>query len=133
LIAITRGARQRAVSNVTLTRRQELAEALSETLRKLGAFVTNPMPLGDSDRLRFDIPRDACALVCGKLLSLGWRPFPLGETTRVLPSGNAALPQQVCVYELMLPKDKPPPPARQGIFGELADPAEMARKRRHGY
>jgi hypothetical protein len=115
-----------------LTRRQELAQALTDTLRNLGAFVSNPLPLRDNDALRFDIPRDACTLVCGKLLSWGWRPFPLGETTRILPEGNAALPQQVMVYELMLPRDKPPPPARQSVFGELADPAEKARKKRLG-
>jgi len=114
------------------SQRQELAQALSETLRKLGAFVTNPLPLADNAALRFDVKRDACELLCSKLISWGWRPFPLGETTRVLPEGNSALPQQVMVYELMLPKDKPPPPARQSIFGELADPAEKARKKRLG-
>ena len=117
---------------MSLTQRQELASALAEQLRRLGAWCTSPLPLADNAALRFDVKRDACELVCGKLLSWGWRPFPLGETTRVLPSGNGALPQQVMVYELMLPKDKPPPPARQSIFGELADPAEKARKKRLG-
>lgn len=56
----------------------------------------------------------------------GLHTVELGQSERGTPWGLAP----TTVYEIALPKDKPPSP--QSHYGELADPAEKARRRRLG-
>jgi hypothetical protein len=94
-----------------LSQRQKTAAAIAAELHRLGVPVTNPMPLADGSRLRFqllDSNRDA---IISKLAGWGWLPIPCGAGLR-FDIDYVAKP--VTTYELDLPADRPPIPTERG-------------------
>ena len=99
-----------------LTTRQQLAEQLATFIRTHGGCTTNPLPLGDSDHLRFEVclsdnelPNDLKRFGFKlRLLSHSKRldPWAATEITRV---GNSQQLRQhagiidICVDEVQLP------------------------------
>jgi hypothetical protein len=89
-----------------LSERQQLAASLASELYKLGAWVTNAMPLRSEDSLKFqvrDIDRDQ---VIAKLRAWDWNPTPCGVLPRITHSGL----EQASVFQLDLPPERQPIP-----------------------
>jgi len=85
-----------------LSERQLQAQAIAGELAKLGAWCISPLPLDDSQPLRWqvlDSDRDA---VLEKVGSWGWSAVMRGSIPRFCPSG----PLQSSVYEIDLPKPR---------------------------
>jgi hypothetical protein len=99
-----------------LTVRQQLAEQLAIFIRTRGGWATNPLPLRDSDHLRFEIrlsdnklPNDLKRLGFElRLLNQSTRLDPWA-TTEIIRVGNSQQLRQhpgivdICVYEIQLP------------------------------
>ena len=99
-----------------LTTRQQLAEQLSTFIRTCGGWATNPLPLRDSDHLRFEVrwsdnklPTDLKRLGFElRLLSRSTRLDPWA-TTEIIRVGNSQQIRRhagivdICVYEIQLP------------------------------
>ena len=99
-----------------LTTRQQLAEQLSAFIRTRGGWATNPLPLRDSDHLRFEVrwsdnklPTDLKRLGFElRLLSRSTRLDPWA-TTEIIRVGNSQQLRRhagivdICIYEIQLP------------------------------
>jgi hypothetical protein len=99
-----------------LTTRQQLAEQLSTFIRTRGGWATNPLPLRDSDHLRFEVrwsdnklPTDLKRLGFElRLLSRSTRLDPWA-TTEIIRVGNSQQLRRhagivdICIYEIQLP------------------------------
>jgi hypothetical protein len=86
-----------------LSERQLTAQALGREIEKMGAWVTSPLPLDDTCKLRFQVldrNRDA---VVAKLAEWEWAPRLLSSYPRVCSEGF--LPSSL--YEIDIPG--PPP------------------------
>jgi hypothetical protein len=100
-----------------LTARQELPQQLAAFIRQRGGWVTNPLPLTDSDHLRFEVRLSDKRLPSDLKRRLGFELRLLNQSTRVDPwaateiirVGNAQQLRQypgivdICVYEVELP------------------------------
>jgi hypothetical protein len=101
---------------MALTDRQRTAESLAREISQLGAWCISAMPLDDCNKLRFqvmDTDRDA---IITKLASWGWLPAPCGPLPRVTPKGMLG----ATIYEIDLPRDRPPVADDRIIHGEIA-------------
>jgi len=99
-----------------LTPRQEKAAALTRWLQDdLGVFVTSPLPLGPTQRLRFDVLHQDREAVLAKLREQDWSPIACDVGQRF--HNGMLLPRQT--FELDLPLD-PPPVQNRTIYGEVA-------------
>ena len=114
-----------------LSERQELAQSLADQLRRIGAHCTSPLPLREGDALRFDVLNNECDAVLGKLATWGWSPKPRDKGVRFVRQDMGVIPAPTTFYEIDLPPSKEPE-GTQTHFGELADPAVKARKKRLG-
>jgi hypothetical protein len=85
-----------------LTERQRTADALMHELHRLGAWVTNPLPLRDDERLRFQILDTDRPQILEKLSQWGWGPTLVGNAPRITSQGM----QAATLYELDLPRDR---------------------------
>jgi hypothetical protein len=107
---------QKVMTKTALTTRQQLAEQLSAFIRTRGGWATNPLPLRDSDHLRFEV-RLSDKKLPSDLKRLGFELRLLTQSTRLDPwaateiirVGNAQQLRQyagivdICVYEIQLP------------------------------
>src|SRR5689334_4689744 len=87
-----------------LTERQRTADSLMHELHRLGAWVTNPLPLRDDERLRLQILDTDRAQILEKLSQWGWGPTLVGNAPRITSQGM----QAATLYELDLPRDRVP-------------------------
>jgi hypothetical protein len=85
-----------------LTERQRTADALMHELHRLGAWVTNPLPLRDDERLRFQILDTDRPQILEKLSQWGWGPTLVGNAPRITSQGM----QAATLYELDLSRDR---------------------------
>jgi len=102
-------------SMAPLTERQQKAAALTRWLQRLGAFVTNPMPLAANQKLRFQVLHTDRNAVLARLSEQGWSPIACEVGQRF--HRDQLLPCQT--FELDLPVD-PPPVQDRNIYGEIA-------------
>lgn len=116
---------------MSLTERQQLAQALAEQLEKLGVQCVSPLPLAEGDKLRLDVLNDQRDAIISKLISWGWAPRPCNSSVRFVREGNGVVPAASMIYEIALPQTKAPV-ATQTHSGELADAADKARRRKLG-
>jgi hypothetical protein len=100
-----------------LTTRQELAQQLALFIRQRGGWATNPLPLKDSEHLRFEV-RLSDRKLASDLERLGFELRLLGQSARVDPwaateivrVGNVQQARQypgivdIRVYEVELPR-----------------------------
>ena len=87
-----------------LSARQQQAQSIAAELHRLGAWVTNPMPLRDDDVLNFQV-RDADRdHVIARLRSWDWNPTPSGVLQRVTHSGLEA----ASLFQIDLPPERQP-------------------------
>jgi hypothetical protein len=100
-----------------LTTRQELAQHLASFIRQRGGWATNPLPLKDSEHLRFEV-RLSDRKLASDLERLGFELRLLSQSTRVDPwaateiigVGNVQQVRQhpgivdIRVYEVELPE-----------------------------
>ena len=100
-----------------LSMRQVLAEQLASYIRRRGGWAINPLPLKDSDHLRFEVRLSDDALP-SDLKRLGFSLRLLSRSTRIdpwavtelVPVGNTQRLRQhpgvvdICVYEVELPE-----------------------------
>jgi hypothetical protein len=112
-----------------LTMRQVLAEQLASYIRKRGGWAISPLPLKDSDHLRFEVRLSDDTLL-HDLKRLGFELRLLSQLTRVdawavtelIPVGNTHRLRRhpgivdICVYEVELPEVELP---------EIAEPSEL--------
>ena len=100
-----------------LTTRQHLADQLAAFIRRHGGCTINPLPLGESDHLRFEVCSDNTLVnrlqrfgFDLRLLSYSKRLDPWAAT-EIVRVGNPQQPRQhpavvdICVYEVELPID----------------------------
>jgi hypothetical protein len=117
-----------------LNERQRTADALMHELHRLGAWVTNPLPLRDDERLRFQILDTSRPQILEKLSQWGWGPSLVGNAPRVTSQGM----QAATLYELDLPRDRQPIPDDR-VKGTVSDeynrrektPAEVEAMRKY--
>jgi hypothetical protein len=115
-----------------LTKRQETAAAITGELARIGGYVVSPLPLRDSEQLRFQVASHHRDSVLAKLGEWGWNVRPAGESERLLPQGGGAAPMSVSVYVIELPKEKPTVPPLARPMGEIASVAEKEIRRKYG-
>jgi hypothetical protein len=112
-----------------LNERQQKAQALSREMAKMqGVWITSPLPLDDSAKLRFQL-LDTCKNEVLQLLSdWEWKPVFCGFLPRVTFTGM----QPACLYEIDLPRETPVPDDRTNrtILTDR-DKAEIAAMRKH--
>jgi hypothetical protein len=96
-----------------LTDRQQLAQQIARALEDFGANVVSPLPLAEHSKLRFHIPDSGRNKVLEKLSSWNWGlPRFVGTTVHFSVRDYAA---GLCsVYELDLPRERPPIPNERG-------------------
>src|SRR5262245_17679663 len=93
------------VHEMALTERQQTAEALMHWLHKLGAFVTNPMPLDPGQLgLRFQVLNEDCDAVLAKLREQDWAPIFLSINLRVCTDGVL---RPCTTYQLDVAREQP--------------------------
>jgi hypothetical protein len=99
-----------------LTARQQLAEELAKFIRTRGGSITNPLPLADSEHLRFEV-RLSDSKLPADLTRLDFKLLLLSRSTRLDPwaateiirVGNTQQLRQhagsvdICIYEVQLP------------------------------
>ena len=112
---------------MTLTERQQLAQALADQLHKLGVRCTSPLPLEETKNLLFDVLNDERDAIISKLASWGWHPKPCNSSMRFVRQGMGHVPAASTIFELALPPSRPPAGTRSHNGFELADAAEKAR------
>jgi hypothetical protein len=105
-----------------LTERQLQAQALTQELQRLGAFVLSPMPLNDDAKLRFQVLDDDREFLLGKISSWGWSPTLQGAVPRFTPQGGL----RSTIYELDLPHPRQAAVDDRTIRGELSNKAVNA-------
>jgi hypothetical protein len=98
-----------------LSERQQLAQNLGRELTRLGAWVTNPMPLDSNAKLRFQIRDTDREKLLEVLADLGWSPMFCNSVPRVTFAGL----EPAGIWELDLPRDLQPIPDDR-IHGEIA-------------
>jgi hypothetical protein len=99
-----------------LTTRQQLAQQLAEFIRTRGGWATNPLPLRDSDHLRFEVrlsdsklPSDLKRLGFELRLLIHSTRLDPWATTEIIRVGNSQQLRQhagivdICLYEIQLP------------------------------
>jgi hypothetical protein len=84
-----------------LTERQRTAESLARELHLMGAWVTSPMPLDNSAKLRFQVLDADRSAVIEKLNSWNWSPAFVSILPRVCPDGM----KLASLYEIDLPRE----------------------------
>jgi len=104
-----------------LSERQQTAQALAREIIRMGAWVTSPMPLDDSARLRFQVLDRDCKAILEKLSSWDWSPVWCSNLPRICSDGW----KLAAVYEIDLPRERQAIiNDRQPIMGELATEAK---------
>jgi hypothetical protein len=86
-----------------LSKRQEMAVALSEWLRARGAWCTSPLPLRDGTPLRVDIVADDAERLHRELVQRGYAVSQCGIGQRFSYEG----PIPTVTLEVRLPPDRP--------------------------
>jgi hypothetical protein len=112
-----------------LNERQQKAQALSHEMAKMhGVWITSPLPLDDSAKLRFQLLDTERDRVLELLRSWEWQPAFCGLLPRVTFTGM----QGACVYEIDFPRETPVPDDRTIQVG-LTDreKAEVAGMRKY--
>jgi hypothetical protein len=87
---------------MTLSARQQQAQAIASELHKLGAAVICVLPLKPGDNICFQVIDDQCAAVLEKVSLWGWSPILRSTGPRFTPKG--ACP--AAIYEIALPADR---------------------------
>jgi hypothetical protein len=101
-----------------LTERQRTADALMRELHRLGAWVTNPLPLREDAQLMFQVLDTDRSQILQKLSEWGWGVTLAGNTPRITSRGMEA----ATLYQLDLPADRPAVvDDRQMIQSEFAE------------
>src|SRR5262245_49294025 len=99
--------------------RQKKAEVLAAELRTMGAAVTNPMPLADGAKLRFQILDSLAPPVLEALKEGEWDARFVSQGPRFCLDGTTPL---ASVYEIDLPTPRTP------VWNDRIPPAELATK-----
>jgi len=98
-----------------MTERQQQAAALAREIQKMGAWVTTPLPLDDSKRLRFQVLDSDRDKVLEKLSSWNWSPILVSALPRICTDGW----KLASVYEIDLPRERAPVYDDRIIRGEI--------------
>jgi hypothetical protein len=102
-----------------LTERQQTAAALAREIQRMGAFVVNPMPLPDDQKLRLQVLDANRQQVLEQLSQWNWSPTFYGTLPRICSDGW----KLASLYEIDLPRERQPVlDDRQTIYGEIARP-----------
>ena len=105
---------------MVLSERQQLAKRLADELDKMdGVWVTSPLPLDDSHKLRLQIKDIDRNEVTQLLKDWGWDPVCISVLPRVCSTGLMA----ACLYEIDLPQP------RQEIVDDRAIPKDDVGRR----
>jgi hypothetical protein len=99
-----------------LTERQQKAADLAREIHRMGAWVTNPMPLDDNARLRFQVLDSDRSRVIQTLTDWEWSPAFCGNLPRICSDGW----KLASVFEIDLPRERQPVADDRTIRGELA-------------
>jgi hypothetical protein len=105
-----------------LTERQQTAGALMCELQRLGAWVTSALPLGDDEKLKFQVLDENRSQVLEKLSQWGWGPTLCGNLPRITSRGMEA----ATIYEIDLPRERQPVVDDRIIHGEIAEQKKTA-------
>ena len=111
-----------------LTERQKRAENVTRELQRLGATVTNVLPLAEGRPLRFWVSDYRKKEVLQQLTDAGYQPTFLGMMFQVDPKEYAM--GLVNSYELAIPADRQVIADDRLPKGEIVDRAEEARIKR---
>ena len=109
-----------------LTERQKRAENITRELQRLGATVTNVLPLAEGRPLRFWVSDYQKKELLQQLAGAGYTPTFLGMTFQVDPKAYAM--GLVNSYELALPADRQPVMDDRIPKSELASRNEKMRE-----
>ena len=113
-----------AVHSMSLSPRQQTAEKLKHWLQKMGALVTNPMPLNPGQQLRFDVLNPDREHVLEELRKQDWT--LITGVVRMRFYRDELVP---CTsFKIALPSDQPVVQDRT-IYGEVVDPAKKATEK----
>ena len=105
---------------MVLSERQQLARRLADDLDRMdGVWVTSPLPLDDSHKLRLQIKDIDRNEVVQLLRDWGYEPVCLSVLPRVCSTGLIA----ACLYEIDLPQP------RQEIIDDRAIPKDDVGRR----
>src|SRR5262245_5564025 len=114
-----------AVHSMSLSPRQQTAEKLKHWLQKMGALVTNPMPLNPGQQsLRFDVLHPDREHILTELRKQGWEPR-IGIVQMRFHQDTLVPCTQ---FEIALPSDQPVTQDRR-IYGDVVDPAKKATEK----
>ena len=101
-----------------LNRRQQLCEALAKALGQMkGVWLTSPLPLDDSKKLRLQISDFERNHIIQTIRNFGYEPVCLGVAPRFDVMGLVA----ASAYEVDLPRERQPIVDDRKIYGELAE------------
>jgi hypothetical protein len=101
-----------------LNPRQEKARDLARELHRMGAWVTNVMPLDDNARLRFQVLDSDRSRIIQTLTDWEWEPAFCGTLPRICPDGF----KLASIFEIDLPRERMPIHDDRKIQGEIARP-----------
>jgi hypothetical protein len=117
-----------------LNERQQKAQELSREMAKMhGVWIVSPLPLDDGAKLRFQVLDTRKNEVLQLLGDWEWKPMFCGFLPRVTFTGM----QPACLYEIDLPRERPPVPDDRTIRNDITDAerekakAEVAAMRKH--
>jgi hypothetical protein len=100
-----------------LTERQQKAADLAREIHRMGAWVTNVMPLDDNARgLRFQVLDADRSRIIQTLTDWEWSPIFAGTLPRVCPDGF----KLASIFEIDLPRERQSVADDRTIRGEIA-------------
>jgi hypothetical protein len=99
-----------------LTERQQKAADLAREIHRMGAWVTNVMPLDDNARLRFQVLDSDRPRIIQTLTDWEWSPAFCGTYPRICPDGF----KLASIFEINIPGERQPIVDDRTIRGELA-------------
>jgi hypothetical protein len=101
-----------------LSERQQKAADLAREIQRMGAWVTNVMPLDDSARLRFQVLDVDRPRIIQTLTDWEWSPAFCGTLPRIYSDGW----KLASMFEIDLPRERMPIHDDRKIQGEIARP-----------
>jgi hypothetical protein len=99
-----------------LSERQQKAADLAREIHRMGAWVTNVMPLDDNARLRFQVLDSDRSRIIQTLTDWEWEPAFCGTYPRICNDGF----KLASVFEIDLPRERQPIMDDRTIRGEIA-------------
>jgi hypothetical protein len=85
-----------------------MAAAIAEKIAMLGGIITSPLPLRPGTPLRFSVSDDTRGALLQQLQTFGMCLHSCGSETRFMPVGINHLPADMAVFELDIPRERPP-------------------------